>query len=155
RLDGIAVDGDDDVADFDAGRFGGRSRLDLADERAAVDAEVERFVERGRDVLDADADAPAPNLAEFEQLPDHALDHVARYREADTDVTAGRRENRGVDALQRAVEAYQRTPRIAGVDRRVRLDEVLVAFDVDAAAAERADDSGRRRLSDPERITDR
>src|SRR5690606_30528210 len=111
--------------------------------------------ERGRDVLDTDADAPAPNLAELKQLPYDALNHIARYREADADVAARRRENRGVDALQRAVEAYQRTPRIAGVDRRVRLDEVLVAFDVDAAAAERADDSGRRRLSDPERITDR
>src|SRR5690606_3220238 len=155
RLDGLAVHRHDDVTDLDARRFGRRAGLDLADERALVDAEAERFVERGRDVLNPDADPAASDLAVLEQLADDPLNHVARYREADADVAAGRREDGGIDSLQRAVHPDERASRVAGVDRRIRLDEILVTFDVDAAAAERAHDAGRRGLPDPERIADR
>src|SRR5690606_14437871 len=90
-----------------------------------------------------------------EELVDDLADHVARYREADADVAAGGRKNRRIDALQRAVEPDERAPGVAGIDRRVRLNEVLVAFDVDPASTERADDAGRCRLTEAERVADR
>ena len=64
-------------------------------------------------------------------------------------------ENRGVDADQLASRVDQRAARIAGVDRGVGLDEVLVAFDAETAAAKRADDPGGHRLAEAERIADR
>ena len=51
--------------------------------------------------------------------------------------------------------ADERAARVAGIDRRVGLDEVFVALDVDAAAAEGAHDARRRRLTEAERIADR
>jgi hypothetical protein len=45
--------------------------------------------------------------------------------------------------------------RIAGVDRRIGLNEILVPLDAEAAAAERADDTGSHGLPEAERIADR
>ena len=53
------------------------------------------------------------------------------------------------------LEVHERAAGVAGVDRRVGLDEVLVAFRVDAGAAERADDAGGDGVAEAERIADR
>ncbi len=53
------------------------------------------------------------------------------------------------------VEIDQRAARIAGVDRRVRLDEEAVVAGSDLGARERGDDPLRHRLADAERIADR
>ena len=58
---------------------------------------------------------------------------LQRDREADADVAAGGAEDRGVDADQLAAQVDQRAAGVARVDRRVGLDEVLVAVAVDAA----------------------
>src|SRR5690606_31109098 len=151
----LAVDGGDHVADLNACLFRRRAGLDLADQRAAVDAEPERIGEAGQNVLNADADAASLHLAVLEQLIDDLPHHVARDREADADIAARRRENRGVDAFQRAVEADERAARVARVDRGVGLNEILVPLDVDAAAAERADDTRGGGLPQAEWIADR
>ncbi len=53
------------------------------------------------------------------------------------------------------VEVDQRAARVARVDRRVGLDEVLVALRVDARAPERADDAGGDGVAEAEWIADR
>src|SRR5690606_470039 len=76
----LAVDGGDHVADLNACLFRRRAGLDLADQRAAVDAEPERIGEAGQNVLNADADAASLHLAVLEQLIDDLPHHVARDR---------------------------------------------------------------------------
>ena len=49
----------------------------------------------------------------------------------------------------------QRAAGVAGIDRRVRLDEVFHLLDSEASAARRAHDSSRYGLADAERIADR
>ena len=49
----------------------------------------------------------------------------------------------------------QRAAGVAGIDRRVGLDEVLEAVDAEVVAAERADDAERHRVAEAERIADR
>src|SRR3546814_12680730 len=79
----------------------------------------------------------------LDQLLHDGACHVDGDREPDTDVAAGRRDDGGVDADEPAVQREQRTARTAGIARGVVLDEALVALNVAAAAAERADtDSG-------------
>src|SRR5690606_27615413 len=73
---------------------------------------------------------------------------------ADADIAAGRRDDRGVDADKLAVCRHQGAARVAGIDRGVGLDEVFIAFDVQSAAAQRADDAGGNGLAEPERIAD-
>ena len=55
------------------------------------------------------------------------LRHVRRNREADADVAAGARQDLRVDADQLALRVHQRAAGVAVVDRRVGLQEVLVA----------------------------
>src|SRR5207302_11436117 len=80
---------------------------------------------------------------------------VDRNRKADAIETARAAENRGVDADDAAVGVEERAAGIAGIDRGVGLDEIFVALDAEAAAAERADDAAAHRLADAERVADR
>ena len=49
----------------------------------------------------------------------------------------------------------ERAARVAGIDRCIGLDEVLVAFRIDARASERADDARRDRVTETEGVADR
>jgi hypothetical protein len=62
-----------------------------------------------------------------------------------------------VTPITRPLEIEQRAARIAGIDRRIRLDRIgyFAAGARRQAATERADDAGRQRLVEPERIADR
>ena len=73
----------------------------------------------------------------------------------DSDVAARRPDDRRVDTDQLPFQVDQRAARVAGIDRCVGLDEVLVALDAQAAAAERRNDSRSHRLPDAEGIADR
>ena len=119
------------------------------------DVHVECLCEFGVQRLHADAEPAALHFAVLDQLRHDRRHHVARYREADADVAAGGRENCGVDADQLAAQIHQRATRIAGVDRRIGLNEIFVTFDAEATAPERADDARRHGLVEPERIADR
>src|SRR5690606_31038075 len=63
--------------------------------------------------------------ARRDELRDDAIDRVDRYREADTRVRTRRAVDGGVDADQPTGAVEQRSARIAWIDRRVRLDQVL------------------------------
>src|SRR5690606_6894608 len=86
-----AVDSDDHVPGLESRTLGSGARLDLRDERAVLRVEIERFGERRRHGLDIYAEPAAADLAVLDQLIHHAAGHVRRYREADADVTARRR----------------------------------------------------------------
>jgi hypothetical protein len=78
--------------------------------------------------------------------------------EADADVASAARQNRGVHTHQFAAEIDERAAGVAGIDRRIGLNEVLVhiaAAGIDACAAECADDAGRHGVLKTERIADR
>ena len=82
------------------------------------------------------------------------LRDLRRNGEADADAAAGRREDRGVDADDLALRVEGRAARIAAVDRRVDLQEVVIGTGADVAAARR-DDAGGHRAAEAEGIADR
>ena len=84
------------------------------------------------------------------------LRHVRRDGEADPDVAVRARQDLRVDADQLALGVHERAAGVAVIDRRVGLQEVLVAAVADGRRPPlRADDPHRHRLADAERIADR
>jgi len=69
--------------------------------------------------------------------------------------TGSRRDDCGVDTNQPSIEGHQCTARVAGIDRRVGLDEIFVAFDVQPTTPQRADDAGCHGLAKAKRVSDR
>jgi hypothetical protein len=97
-LDVLAVELDHDVAGLDAGRLGRALVVDAGDQRATRRLDVEAFGDFVSDLLNADAEPAATQFAELAELIDHAGDRLRRYREAETDRAAGRRDDQRVDA---------------------------------------------------------
>ena len=141
----MAVQRRDDVTLAQPGRRRRRIRLDLGDLRAVDAADVR---------LHGDAQAPTPHLAVADELRHHRVREHGGHREADADVAARRADDRGVDADQLALQIDQRTARVPRIDRRIGLDEVLVALYRQAAAPQRGHDPGRGGLAQAERIAD-
>src|SRR5262245_52819791 len=81
------------------------------------------------------------DLAIGDQLSHDEPSHIDGNSETNADVAAGFGEYRGIDAGQAPVKSDQGAARIAGIDRGVRLDEVLVAFDAQSGTTERRDNS--------------
>src|SRR6185437_4219817 len=100
--------------------------IDIRDERAArlVEAEILRDV--GGDLLDADAEPAALDLAGLLELLDDRAGDRGGNREADADGAAARRVDRRVDADHLPGEVDERAAGIAAVDRRVGLQEIVV-----------------------------
>ena len=89
------------------------------------------------------------------EIVHHVLRHVRRNREADADVAAGRREDLRVDADQFPVEIHEGAAGITLIDRRIGLQEILVAARPSARLSPfGADDSHGHRLADAERVAD-
>ena len=89
-----------------------------------------------------------------DQVSHHVPGHVGGDGETDADVAPARRQDGGVEPHQLPAQVHQGPAGIAGVDGGVGLDEVLVALDAEAAAAERADDPRGHRLTEPEGVAD-
>ncbi len=152
----LAVDADDDVAHGDAGLFSRRSSRDFLHQCAfggVGDAIGLGAV--GIEVGDADAEQAALDLTVLQDLAHDRLGDVHGNGEADADVAAAVAEDRGIDADQLAPQVDERTTRVAGVDRGVGLDEILVAVRIDAAAPECAHDAGGHGVLQAERVADR
>ena len=73
---------------------------------------------------------------------------------ADTDVAAGLTEDRGIDADHFAVGVDQRSAAVAGVDRGIGLNEIVVGTGADHPPLG-ADDSRGDGMFETERIADR
>ena len=115
-LDVLAVELDDHVAGLDAGGLGRALVVDAGDQRAVRRLDAEAFGDLVGHLLDAHAEPAAPRLAELAQLVDHRHRGLRRHRKADADRAAGRRDDRGIDADDLAVEIEQRPARIAAID---------------------------------------
>jgi hypothetical protein len=112
---------------------------------------MQRVGELGRDRLHADAEPSAHHRLTLLELRQDLLRHVDRHREADR---VRLRIDRRVDADDFTREVEQRPARVAGIDRRVGLDEVVVRTLSDVAAGG-AHDPGRDGVIEPERVADR
>ena len=170
RRDGLAIDGDDDVAashdrlvadlhaasaSLNAGLL--RTRGHLLDQQALLcvrDAQLLLGLRTQIGQWDAgDADLWMTVLAGLDQLCRHALDHVDRNREPHALVAARLRQDRRVDADHLAGGVEQRTARIARIDRDIRLNErheILLR----QIASLRADDAGGHRIFEAKRLAD-
>src|SRR5581483_2142151 len=145
----------DDVADLQTCPLGCRSRLNLGNECACLlTGQTHRLGELWRQILGHDAKLSSPNLTEFHELVHHVTDHVGRNSKADADIAAAWTDDGGIDADQFASQVDQCAAGIAGIDRRVGLDEVFVPLDAEAGAAQSAHDAGSDGLTEPERIAD-
>ena len=153
-LDVLAVEFDHDVAGLDAGRLRRALVLDAGDQRAARGLDVEAFGDLVGDLLDADAEPAAAQLAELPQRIDHADHGLRRHRKADADRAARGRDDQRVDADHLAVEVEQRAAGIAAVDGGVGLDVAVIGTGIDVAVARR-DDAGGDGAAEAERIADR
>src|SRR5215211_3439177 len=91
----------------------------------------------------------------FDDLLHDAARHVNRHGEADPDVAASRGKDSGVDADELSAHVDQRAARIARIDRRIGLDEILVALLADTRATEGAHKPRCHGLPEAEWIADR
>ena len=113
--------------------------------------EIERIGELGRHGLDRDAEPSAHDAPVLLELREDLLQHPARDREPDR---IRLRVDRGVDPNHLAREVEQRPARVAGIDRGVGLDEVVVGSLADVASG-RAHDASRDGVIEAERVSDR
>ena len=135
-----AVDGDDQIAGVQTGPLGGRCSIDAGNDRTRGVRRAHCLREIRGQILDHHADPAALHFAIAQDLLHDLARHVDRHGEADPDIAAARRQDGGVDADALSPQVDEWTARITRIDRCVGLDEVLIALDAEAAAAERADD---------------
>src|SRR5271167_3447396 len=134
--------------------LGSRPGLDPGDQSPLDARRAEGPREIGGEILNRHADPPTPDLAVAEQLIHHIACHVDRDSEADADIAAAWRQDRGVDADQPTLQIDERAAGVAWVDRGVGLNKILIAFDTEPTAAERADDPRGYGLAETERVAD-
>src|SRR5439155_20009571 len=142
----------DDVVLLKTRGRSGTSRIHARDDRPARVAQPERLHQLAGQGLHRDADPAPRHLAAVDQLPGDALDDVRGNGEADT--LAGGHDGR-VDADDLAAKIHEGAARVAGIDRRVGLDEVLVGGDADVTAPGRTHDADRDGLVEPEWVANR
>src|SRR5262249_51618297 len=144
-VDGLAVPATDDVPGLEPrlrrGPVGGHA----GDTRPVRAVSRHRLRQLGGQLLDRDAEPAAGHVALLLHLGHELLRQVDRDGEADADVAAALAEDRRVDADDVAVLVEQGSTRVARIDRRVGLDEVVVRALPDGTAL-RADDPRGDRL---------
>src|SRR5207342_176351 len=127
-IDGNAVEGADDVADFDPGLL---RRAPLHDRGHQCAARVLQAKPLGLlvvDLLHLHADLAATDLAGGLELLHGAHRGIDRDRETHAHVAAGITEDLRVDADHLAARVEQWTTGIAAIDRDIGLDEGYVAL---------------------------
>jgi hypothetical protein len=143
-----------DIADLKACPFCRRAWFHVGDERSTKVAQIKRRRKIRRQILGPDAQLAASHFAMVDELRHDGFRHLAWHRKADPYIAASRAEDSGVNADQFSVETNKGTTRIAGIDGRVGLDKVFVAFDAEATSSKRADDARRHGLSETEWVSD-
>ena len=130
-------------------------RVDLRDQDAAVVVNADLCALGAGQIVRNEADVAAYHPAVFLEFLDHASHEVDRDGEADA--LGGRvlRQDRRVDPDQFAVGVDQGATRIAGVDRRIRLYEILERRELERRAAGGADDALRDGLREAVRVANR
>ncbi len=93
-------------------------------------------------------------MATLHQHVDYGLGFLGGDREADADIAARRRIDRGVDAHHIAGHVEHRATGVARIDRRVGLDVAVIGAAADRAV-DRRDDAGGDGAAQRERVADR
>ena len=97
---------------------------DVGHDDAVVPGEAESRRHGPRNGLKAHADFLPPQPAELPQLTEDRARRRARNRKAETLVTAGLRDDEGVDAHDFSADVDEWTSRVAWIDRRICLDAI-------------------------------
>src|SRR5215470_7251731 len=148
-IDYGAVDTSQDIAGFDAGC---RSRVlfeNLVDQYPFAFADPKFACQFHSERLNADTQPASRHSSLRQQLLNHLLGHVGWNGESDS---LGEVYDGGIDADDFAAQIEERAARIAGIDRRVRLNEIFVARQIDVLPADPADYPERDRSIKSERI---
>src|SRR5450631_3428349 len=153
-LDGFTIYGRDHVAGLDAGLGSRAVGLRFRYQRAFSFSQTKAI----RDILgyrlNLHADPATADGALILELCDHILHGRSGNRERNADTSTRRGVDRRVYADDFALHIEGRTARIALVDRRVDLNEVIVRAVADVATAGR-DDAGSDGSAEAEGIADR
>jgi hypothetical protein len=121
-IDGLAVDGEDDVAGLNVGGLSGTVRQNIHEDHLRVVSNAKSGGESGRDVLGDHPDGSAPDAAFRPKLVAYPQDQVAWDGEADPPAAAGLAQDHGVDSGDTALDIEHRAPAVAGVDGRISLN---------------------------------
>ena len=105
----------------------------------------------GRQVVGLHADPAACDLPIAHNALEHLLGRGHRDSKANAQIAARARINRRVNAQQMPLAVHQRAARVAGVDGRVGLDEILKSVDA-LVAPQRADDAAGHGLAHAKRV---
>ncbi len=123
----------------------------LVDQHAFVliYAEFAREIRRQR--LQADAQPGSHDLPLCDQLVHHLLGHVGGDRKADP---LRKVDDRRIDADDVPSQIEQRSTRIAGIDRGIRLNKIFVAGEIDVFSSDSADHAQCHGAIQPKRVAD-
>src|SRR5206468_9182330 len=116
--------------------------------------QLELLRQFGRYRLNRHAEVTARDLSVGDNTFHHVTRQVDGDGEADSLVATTAADDGLIDADQPAFNVHQCTTGIAGIDRRIGLDEILVIHNAHPAAALGADDAGGDGLADTEGIAD-
>ena len=97
---------------------------------------MQRRCEFRRQILKAQTNPSSAHLTVLHDFIHDPARHIDRNGEADTDISAGGTDNGSVDPDKLTTKADQCPSRVARIDRRIRLNEILIAFDPQAATAQ-------------------
>ena len=117
----LTVEGHDDVSALDSSAQRGRRGKHLSHQGTVVRSRF--FFHDLREFANLNAQPASLHVTRGVELGQNLLRHVDRNREANG---VGLRIDRGVDSDDLTCEVDERSARIAGVDRGVRLNEVVV-----------------------------
>src|ERR1051326_2027601 len=113
------------------------------------------FCQLRRQRLNVNAQIPARDLA-FRHQPAHDIARqVRRHCEANTHVPSGAAQDRRINSRQSAFRIHQRSTRIARINRRIRLDKILVTGYSQSVPTHSAHNSHRHCLADRKWIPNR
>jgi len=146
------IDLGDHIAGLEAGLGGGAVGRHFCDESALIGAEL--CGEIGAKALGRDAQIATRDTAGVDDLFGGGAHEIDRHGKTHAGEAATSAEDRRIDAHDTAGAIDQRTTRVARVDGRIGLNEILNRLDPEVSATERADDSAADRLTDTKRIPD-
>ena len=149
------VDAHQHVAGMHAGLLGRAVAHHAGDDGAfLLRRQLQRLGQLGGQVLRLHADVAPDHPSLADDLVHDLLHDGDGDGKADAQRATAARIDGGVDAQQLAACIHQRAARVARVDGRVGLDEVLEGVDAQLRAAQRRDDAHRHCLAHAERVAD-
>src|SRR6266404_942242 len=151
----LAIELDDNIAVSQASLFGGTLGRDITHKGAGRILELELRCQIRSNVLNHNPEIAAGYMTIFDQALHHVAGEVNGDGKANSLVPTAATEDGGINADQPAFSIDERATRVTGIDRGVRLDEVLVVKTDSPGSTGRAHDSRRDRLADAKRVPHR